>query len=91
MAEPSPPPGEPEKPDAPEHEEEYHLHSELGHELARLGRHPIHEVERLTEEARDGEADTTPGILIAGITVWVTILVVVVVGLVFLAAYLATR
>ena len=90
MAEPSPPAGEPEKPDAPEREE-YHLHSELGHELSRLGRHPIQEVERLTDEARDGEVDTTPGILIAGIAVWVTIVVVVVVGLVLLAAYLATR
>ena len=90
MAEPSPPPGEPENPDAPEPEES-HLHSELGHEISRLGRHPIQEVERLTDEARAGEADTTPGILSAGIAVWVTILVVVVVALVFLAAYLATR
>ena len=90
MTEPSPPSGESEQPEAQEHEE-YHLHSELGHELARLGRHPIQEVERLTDEARDGEADTTPGILIAGIAVWVTIVVVVVIGLVVLAAYLATR
>jgi hypothetical protein len=90
MAEPSPPSRGPEQPDATEHEE-YHLHSELGHELARLGRHPIQEVERLTDEARDGEVDTTPGILIAGIAVWVTVVVVVVVALVFLAAYLATR
>jgi hypothetical protein len=87
MADPSEPPGEPEGREP----EEFHLHSELGHELGRLGRHPVQEVERLAEEARDGEADTTPGIVIAGIAVWVTIIVVVVVGLVFLAAYLATR
>ena len=87
MADPSPPPGEAEEPEP----EEYHLHSELGHELSRLGRHPVHEVERLADEARDGEAETTPGIVIAGIAVWVTIVVVVVIGLVFLAAYLATR
>lgn len=85
MSEPAPPPGEAEEP------EEYHLHSELGHELTRLGRHPKEEVGRLAEEAREGESDATPGILIAGIAVWVTIVVVVVVALVFLAAYLATR
>jgi hypothetical protein len=87
MADPSQPAGESEGSES----EEFHLHSELGHEITRLGRHPVHEVERLAEEARDGEADTTPGIVIAGIAVWVTIVVVVVVGLVFLAAYLATR
>jgi hypothetical protein len=87
MADQPPPPGEAGEPEP----EEYHLHTELGHELSRLGRHPVHEVERLAEEARDGEVETTPGIVIAGIALWVTILVVVVVGLVFLAAYLATR
>jgi hypothetical protein len=72
-------------------DEEFHLHSELGHEIARLGRHPVQEVERLAEEAREGEVDTTPGIVLAGITVWITILVAAVLGATLLAAYLATR
>jgi hypothetical protein len=72
-------------------DEEFHLHTELGHEIARLGRHPVREVERLAEEAREGEAETTPGIVIAGITVWMVVLVTAVIGAVLLAAYLATR
>jgi hypothetical protein len=72
-------------------EPEYHLHTELGHELVRLGRHPVKESERLAQEARDGDVDTTPGILIGGILFWVGIFAAIVIGVTFLAAYLATR
>ena len=68
--------------------EEYHLHTELGHELKRLGTHPIKEIERLSAEARDGEVETTPAIVIAGIALWLWILVTVVIAASFLVVYL---
>ena len=63
------------------------LHSELGHEIGRM-RHPKDEVERLAHEASEGDADTTPVILIVGIAVGVAVLVALVIGLAFLVASL---
>ncbi len=76
--------------DAPE-PEEYHLHTELGHELKRLGTHPIREIERLSDEAKEGEVETTPAIVIAGVAIWIWILVAIVIGASVLIAYLASR
>lgn len=61
------------------------LHSELGHEAQRM-RHPVDEVGRLAHEAAEGEADTTPVILIVLIGAGVAVLVAVVIGLAFLVA-----
>jgi hypothetical protein len=67
---------------------EFHLSAELGHELARLGRHPVEEVERLTEEAREGEAESTPGIVIAGLMLWIGLFVALLTGAALLVYYL---
>jgi hypothetical protein len=77
-------------PDAPEPEEEYHLHTELGHELERLGTHPVQEIRRLSEEAKEGEVETTPAIVIAGVAIWVWLVVAVILGASIVAVYLAT-
>ena len=78
MTDPPEAPGPPEADDA-------RLHSELGHEVGRL-RHPVEEVERLAHEASEGEADTTPVILIVLIGAGIAVLVAAVIGLAFLVA-----
>ena len=78
-------PDEPEQPRPKD--EDVRLHSELEHEIGRF-RHPVEEVERLAHEASEGEADTTPVILIALIGAGVAVLVAAVIGLAFLVASL---
>jgi hypothetical protein len=79
----------PDEPDQPEAKDEgVRLHSELEHEIGRF-RHPVGEVERLAHEASEGEADTTPVILIVLIGSGVAVLVAVVIGLAVLVARLA--
>jgi hypothetical protein len=80
-------PDETERPEAEHEDEEVRLHSELGHEIGRL-RHPVDEVERLAHEASEGEADTTPVILIVLIGAGVAVLVAAVIGLAVLVASL---
>jgi hypothetical protein len=63
-----------------ETDQNYALHTEIGHEARRLVTHPIKEIERLEHEAEEGEADTTPAILIGVIAVVVTVLVAVVIA-----------
>ncbi len=58
-----------------ESDQDYALHTEIGHEAKRLVRHPIQEIERLEHEAAEGEADTTPAILIGVLAVVLTIFV----------------
>jgi len=79
----------PDEPDRPQPADDpgARLHSELGHEIGRL-RHPVGEVERLAHEASEGEADTTPVILIVLIGAGVAVLVAAVIGLAFLVASL---
>ncbi len=66
-----------------ESDQDFALHTEIGHEAKRLVSHPIKELERLEHEAAAGEADTTPAILIGVLAVVLTIVVVfvLVVGL----------
>jgi hypothetical protein len=70
--------------------EQYALHSELGGEAKRLVTHPVHEAERLAEEMREGEADTTPGIVIGVVGLVVAVVVLSVLGIAGIA-YLLTR
>jgi hypothetical protein len=77
------------EPDEPTPDDEYELHTELGHEAKRLARHPVHELERLGEEAREGEADTTIGIVLGGITIVVVLIVLAVLGIAGIAYLLA--
>jgi hypothetical protein len=79
-------PDEPDQPQ-PADDPDARLHSQLGHEVGRL-RHPKDEVERLAHEASEGEADTTPVILIFLIALGVGVLVAAVIGLAFLVAAL---
>jgi hypothetical protein len=64
------------------------LHSELAHEAKRVVTHPAEETHRLTEELTAGEADTTPLIALAGLAIWLAVIVVIVTALVFIAIYL---
>ena len=69
-------------------DEEFHLHSELGHEARRVVAHPAEETHRLAEELAEGEADTTPFIALTGLAIGLAALVVIVIALVLVAIYL---
>jgi len=84
-----PDPGGPSGEGAPPGDPDYHLHTELAEETKRLGTHPREEADRLMEELREGETETTPLIAIGALAVWLGVLVAVVIALVFLIAYLA--
>lgn len=64
------------------------LASKLALELRRLGVHPLREVRRLEHEARAGESPTTPLVLIVFMAATLWSIVLVVIGVAFLAAAL---
>ena len=71
-----------------EEEQEFKLHSEVGHEAKRLATHPVQEVERLEREAAAGETDMTPVIVIGGVGLFVALVVAVVLVIGFTAGHL---
>jgi hypothetical protein len=73
---------------APEPEGTELLLLELREEGHRLVTHPIKEVERLEKVAAQGESAATPLIVVAGITVVVTVLFVIFAALAIGAYYL---
>jgi hypothetical protein len=79
--------GEP-GPGAAQDDEEFRLHSELGHEAKRVVAHPADETHRLAEELAEGEADTTPFIALTGLAIGLAVIVVIVLALVLVAIYL---
>jgi cobalamin biosynthesis protein CobD/CbiB len=54
--------------------------------------HPIHdaveEVKHLEHEAEEGESARTPAILVGGVAMFVTVVVIVILALAFIAYYL---
>jgi hypothetical protein len=83
-------PGGPSGEGAPPGDPDYHLHTELGEETKRLATHPRKEAQRLVEELREGETETTPLIAVSGLALWIAVLVAIVIALVFLIARLAS-
>jgi hypothetical protein len=79
--------GEPGQ-EAADDDREVRLHSELAHEAKRVVTHPAEETHRLTGELTAGEADTTPLIALAGLAIWLAVIVAIVTALVFIAIYL---
>jgi hypothetical protein len=69
-------------------EERVRVAAELVHELTRLFRHPVHELERLEDEASTGESSATPLILIVCIAIAVWAFVALVLAIVLVASRL---
>lgn len=87
---PRPSEGEPSREGAPSGGEAgYELHSELGEEAKRLTTTPREEVQRLGDELRRGESETTPLLAMSGIAIWVGAFVAVLIVVVFVVARFA--
>jgi hypothetical protein len=67
---------------------EVHLHSELGEEAKRLATHPREEAQRLSEELKAGEVETTPLIALTGLGIALGLFITLLIALVFVVAYL---
>ena len=85
-----PDPGGPSREGAPPGDPDYHLHTELAEETKRLGTHPREEADRLMEELREGETETTPLIAMGGMALGLGVALVILLALVFLSVRLAS-
>jgi hypothetical protein len=72
----------------PREDEDYALHTELGGEAKRLVTHPGEEIGRLGEEARAGETEATPAIVIGGLAIWLALGVALIIGLIVVVTFL---
>jgi hypothetical protein len=75
----------------PEGDEEFHLSAAAGEELKRLATHPVEEVHRLQDEAREGEKAGGLFVLVAEVSVVVWLLAALLIAAVFLIAYFVVR
>jgi len=71
--------------------EEFHLRHEAAEELKRLASHPIKEIERLEEDAREGETGSSLGIVLAGVGLGVWMIAATLLALVTLVVWLVVR
>ena len=85
-----PDPGGPSGEGAPPGDRDYHLHTELAEETKRLATHPREEADRLMEELREGETETTPLIAMGGLALGLGVALVILLALVFLIVRLAS-
>jgi hypothetical protein len=85
-----PGPGGPSREGAPPGDPDYHLHTELAEETKRLATHPREEADRLMEELREGETETTPLIAMGGLALGLGVALVILLALVFLIVRLAS-
>ena len=85
-----PGPGGPSREGAPPGDPDYHLHTELTEETKRLATHPREEADRLMEELREGETETTPLIAMGGLALGLGVALVILLALVFLIVRLAS-
>ena len=85
-----PDPGGPSGEGAPPGDPDYHLHTELAEETKRLGTHPREEADRLMEELREGETETTPLIAMGGMALGLGVALVILLVLVFLIVRLVS-
>ena len=72
-------------------DEEFHVGHEAKEELKRLATHPVQEIRRLEEEAAQGDVGATPGIVLAGMSIWLGIVFALMLGIVLLVTFLVTR
>lgn len=72
-------------------DEEFLLRHEAAEELKRLATHPIKEIERLEEEAREGKTAASLGLLLAGVGLGVWAIAAVLLGFVTLAVWIVVR
>jgi len=82
--------GGPSREGAPPGDPDYHLHTELAEETKRLATHPREEADRLMEELREGETETTPLIAMGGLALGLGVALVILLALVFLIVRLAS-
>ena len=82
--------GGPSREGAPPGDPDYHLHTELAEETKRLATHPREEADRLMEELREGETETTPLIAMGGLALGLGVALVILLALVFLSVRLAS-
>lgn len=78
-------------PNDPEESEEFHLGHEAAEELKRLVSHPIQEIERLEEDAREGKTGASLGIVLAGVGLGVWMIAAALLALVTLVVWLVVR
>ena len=71
--------------------ENFQLHHEAAEELKRLAAHPIEEIERLENEAREGKTAASLGVLLAGVGLGVWAIATVLLALVTLVVWIAVR
>ena len=79
-----PGPGGPSREGAPRGDPDYHLHTELAEETKRLATHPREEADRLMEELREGETETTPLIAMSVLALVIGVLLAILIALAFL-------
>jgi hypothetical protein len=72
-------------------DEEFHLAKAAEEELKRLGTHPVEEVQRLQEEAREGRWGSGLFLLLAEVGIGVWLLAALLIAAVFLIAYFVAR
>jgi hypothetical protein len=71
--------------------EEFHLGREAAEELKRLAAHPVAEIERLEEDAREGKTGASLGIVLAGVGLGVWTIAAVLLAFVTLVVWLVAR
>jgi hypothetical protein len=72
-------------------DEEFLLRHEAAEELKRLATHPIKEIERLEEEAREGKTAASLGLVLAGVGLGVWAIAAVLLAFVTLAVWIFVR
>jgi hypothetical protein len=72
-------------------DEEFLLRHEAAEELKRLATHPIKEIERLEEEAREGKTAASLGVLLAGVGLGVWAIAAVLLAFVTLTVWIVVR
>jgi hypothetical protein len=77
--------------DEEEEKEEVLLRHEAAEELKRLATHPVQEIERLEQEAREGKTAASLGVVLAGVGLGVWAIAAVLLAFVLLVAWVVVR
>jgi hypothetical protein len=76
---------------ADEEDEEFLLRHETAEELKRLATHPIKEIERLEEEAREGKTAASLGVVLTAVGLGVWAIAAVLLAFVTLVVWIVVR
>jgi hypothetical protein len=70
---------------------DFSVRHEAGQELKRIVRHPVEEAARLEKEAEAGQSGATPGIVVFGVGLGVTVIAILMFALILLVVWIAVR